>query len=29
MRRGLPIATLDDQFKTAAVAVGVPFYSVP
>ncbi|MFI5456604.1 MAG: type II toxin-antitoxin system VapC family toxin [Isosphaerales bacterium] len=29
MRRGLPLATLDDKLKTAAVAVGVPLYSVP
>jgi len=29
MRRGLPLATLDDRLKTAAVTVGVPLYSVP
>jgi predicted nucleic acid-binding protein len=29
MRRGLPLATLDDKLKTAAGAVGVPLYSVP
>lgn len=26
MRRGLPLATLDDKLKTAAQAVGVPLY---
>ena len=28
MRRGLPLATLDDKLKTAAVAIGVPIYGV-
>ena len=28
MRRGLPIATLDDQLKAAATAAGVPLYEV-
>lgn len=28
MRRGLPLATLDDKLKTAATAVGVPLYGV-
>ena len=28
MRRGLPLATLDDKLKTAAGAVGVPLYGV-
>jgi len=28
MRRGLPLATLDDKLKTAAEAVGVPLYGV-
>jgi predicted nucleic acid-binding protein len=29
MRRGLPLATLDDRLKAAAVAVGVPLYMPP
>ena len=29
MRRGLPIATLDDKLKTAASMVGVPLFAVP
>ena len=28
MRRGLPLATLDDKLKTAAQAAGVPLYGV-
>ncbi len=28
MRRGLPLATLDDKLKTAAQAVGVVLYSL-
>lgn len=28
MRRGLPLATLDDKLKAAAQAVGVPLYGV-
>ena len=28
MRRGLPLATLDEKLKTAAEAVGVPLYGV-
>lgn len=28
MRRGLPLASLDDQLKTAAKAVGVPLYGM-
>jgi len=28
IRRGLPLATLDDKLKTAARAVGVPLYAV-
>jgi predicted nucleic acid-binding protein len=28
MRRGLPLATLDDKLKAAALAVGVAIYSV-
>ena len=28
MRRGLPLASLDDQLKAAAAAVGVPLFSV-
>ena len=28
MRRGLPIASLDDRLKAAAAAVGVPLFSV-
>jgi len=28
MRRGLPLATLDDKLKAAAKAVGVPLYGV-
>ena len=28
MRRGLPLATLDDKLKSAAAAVGVPLYGV-
>jgi predicted nucleic acid-binding protein len=28
MRRGLPLATLDEKLKTAAAAVGVPLYGV-
>ena len=28
MRRGLPLATLDDKLKSAAQAVGVPLYGV-
>ncbi len=28
MRRGLPLATLDDKLKTAAQAVGVPLYDI-
>ena len=28
MRRGLPLATLDDKLKTAALAVGVDLYAV-
>ena len=28
LRRGLPLATLDDQLRTAAQAVGVPLYGV-
>jgi predicted nucleic acid-binding protein len=28
MRRGLPLATLDDKLKAAARAVGVPLYTV-
>jgi predicted nucleic acid-binding protein len=28
MRRGLPLATLDDRLNTAATAVGVPLYGV-
>ena len=27
MRRGLPLATLDDKLKAAAVAVGVPLFA--
>ena len=26
MRRGVPLATLDEKLKTAARAVGVPLY---
>ena len=26
MRRGLPVATLDEKVKTAAATVGVPLY---
>lgn len=29
MRRGLPLATLDDKLKAAAVAVGVAVYPAP
>jgi hypothetical protein len=29
MRRGLPLASLDEKLKKAAVAVGVGLYSVP
>jgi hypothetical protein len=29
MRRGLPLATLDDKFKGAAAAMGVPLYFIP
>ncbi len=29
IRRGLPLATLDDKLKAAAQAVGVPLYGVP
>ena len=29
MRRGLPLATLDDQLKVAAAAVGVPLFVPP
>ena len=28
MRRGLPLATLDDKLKAAAQAAGVPIYAV-
>jgi len=28
IRRGLPLASLDDKLKTAAQAVGVPLYDV-
>jgi predicted nucleic acid-binding protein len=28
MRRGLPLATLDDKLKTAAAAAGVPLFAV-
>jgi predicted nucleic acid-binding protein len=28
MRRGVPLATLDEKLKTAAQAVGVPLYGV-
>jgi predicted nucleic acid-binding protein len=28
MRRGLPLATLDDRLKAASAAVGVPLYAV-
>ena len=28
MRRGLPLATLDEKLKSAALAVGVPLYGV-
>ena len=29
MRRGLPLATLDERLKTAAAATGVSIYAVP
>ncbi len=29
MRRGLPLATLDEPLKTAAQRVGVPLYAIP
>src|SRR4051794_20239233 len=29
MRRGLPLATLDDKLKSVALAVGVPLFAVP
>ena len=29
MRKGLPLATLDNQLKAAATAVGVPLYQPP
>ncbi len=29
MRRGLPLASLDDPLKAAAAAVGAPLYSIP
>jgi predicted nucleic acid-binding protein len=28
MRRGLPLATLDDKLKTVAAAIGTPLYGV-
>jgi len=28
IRRGLPLASLDDKLKTAAQAVGVPLYGI-
>jgi predicted nucleic acid-binding protein len=29
LRRGLPLASLDDRLKAAAVAVGVPLFEIP